>query len=142
MSKEIENLLTSTLKEGMILAEDLILNNVKLLSKDTILNAKSIEKIRSLYPVSFVPIYKSQNNEDDESSDETYVKRYKETEAILSEFSTQMKTIFKNINHKVQPNMNHVRVLSENILTKMNDHGMVIKNIVDPIKLDIFTDIL
>lgn len=129
--KDIKKVTPFQLEDGMILAEDLYINAIKLLKKDTILNEKNIEKVRALYSNNPVYVYSNIEDYDMEIIKKKNSKEYKEMESNFSQFSDNAETIFNQVMQNSKLDINHIRDLSEDILSIMKNHGIMIHNIVE-----------
>lgn len=116
---------------GMILAEDLYINNVKLVNKDTELNERVIERIQSLYSTNLVQVYSKLEESDLEIQKKRGSEEFKQTEVHLEKFSDEAEKIFNEVISSSKIDIKGIRSLSENILTELKDIGIVIKNVID-----------
>ncbi|MBU5592112.1 HD-GYP domain-containing protein [Clostridium sp. MSJ-4] len=127
----IKPILPFNLKPGMILAKDLYINNLKLLSKDTVLNEKNIDRIRAIFPTTPIHIYTHEENYDLEVTRSKISGEYKEVESKFSKFSDNAEIIFSQVMSNSKVDIKNIRGLSEDIHTQMKDYGIIIKNIID-----------
>ncbi|WP_373898168.1 HD-GYP domain-containing protein [Haloimpatiens sp. FM7315] len=136
MNTKISTILTHNLKPGMILAEDLTYNGVKLINKNSSLTENNIKKILELYPYSLVSVQNSKDIQGEEEENKSYEEICKNVEKNLSQLETQTEDMFKQVNHNLKPDINKLRNISEKIITQMKDYGVIIKNIIDYSKID------
>ncbi len=129
--KEIKQINPALLEPGMVLAEDLYINSIMLLSKDTLLTEKNIERVKNLYFTTPIYVYSELQDYDLEILKNKNSRDYKEIESNFSRFSDASETIFQQINSNSKLDIKDIRNLSEEILDEMKDYGIIIKNIID-----------
>lgn len=145
MKYVVEKLLPNELKPGMILAHNLIIDNVKLLVSGAKLTQKSIDKIILLQPFMDVFIYKPLEKGSVTLPSESYTKenyRYanlsKERrekairlEQTIEHFTKDIKQVFKYISNDEQIELEQVRKFSKTIIQEFTeyDYDILIKNL-------------
>lgn len=124
------------LTPGMVLAKDLIINGVKILPKDNLLDKNSIEKIHLLYSYSDVYIYQNPDENLLEIEKQKTSAAYQRTFENFTKFATEAKLIFDTVSESSKVDMNQIRSLSDGLTSELKNTGIVIKNIIDAKQVD------
>jgi HD-GYP domain-containing protein (c-di-GMP phosphodiesterase class II) len=117
------------LKTGMIIAEDLIENNIVLASKGTIVTQAIIDKLNQVYFLNKIAVF----HEDNQSRNNQSVERSKtveEVEKSFSEFTFNVEGIFDVIDSRGIKDLEEIRGFAKKIQNEMNSTRAIIKNIV------------
>lgn len=117
------------LKTGMVIAEDLIENNIVLASKGTIVTQAIIDKLGQVYFLNKIAVFhedkQNRNNQSVEKS-----KTVEEVEKSFSEFTFNVEGIFDVIDSRGIKDLEDVRGFAKKIQKEMNSTRAIIKNIV------------
>lgn len=148
MSYTVEKFVPSKLKEGMILAQDIYIDKIKLLSSATCLTSRMIQKITELQPFSEISVYKTFDGQEliggnsqkfldseyDKFLSYTEKRRIKavKMENTLTDLSKEMKRIFMQISMDNRVEIKEIRKFSKNILENFPsyDYDILIKNLI------------
>lgn len=133
---EIIEINSMLLKPGMVIAKDIKINGIMILSKDTLLDEHSIEKIHLLYSYTNVYIYATPDPTITEIEKIKSSTTYKETYENFNKLSNEAKLIFDTVSSSSKVDMNQIRLISENLISELKDVGIVIKNIGDGKSVD------
>lgn len=146
MKYTVEKLLPNELRPSMILAQDLLIDNVKLLVAGAKLTQKMIDKIISLQPFMDIYVYKylekgglGEGNThvyDKESYkyanlSETRRVQAQKLEKSVDDFTKEMKSVFKSIAVDEKIDVDDVRRYSKTIIDEFGeyDYDILIKNL-------------
>lgn len=119
------------LEENMILAKDIYVNNVKILTENTKLSMRAIKKLKSLYTEPYVYIYESLDPIQFEANKTKNSIAYKQTEENLKKFSDGAKVIFNKVDTASKIEVSEIREITDNIFAELSNVGIVIKNLID-----------
>ncbi|MCY6484464.1 HD-GYP domain-containing protein [Clostridium aestuarii] len=137
MSKKTKKIGVKELVPGMILAKEVIQNNIKLLEKEMVITSNYIKKIQNLDSFMQVCVY---DDEQEEEEIQDFISKsaieLKKKEQVLKTFSNKLSTVFKSIENDTKPNMKELRELQKNILEESKDYGIIIKSIVNAREVD------
>ncbi|MCM1988144.1 HD-GYP domain-containing protein [Oceanirhabdus seepicola] len=146
MKYTVEKLLPNELRPGMILAQNLVIDNVKLLVTGAKLTQKMIDKIISLQPFMDVYVYKALEkgalaerptevyNKDSykyANLSETRRVQAQKLEKSVDDFTKEMKGVFKCISIDEKIDVDDVRKYSKTIIEEFGDYDydLLIKNL-------------
>lgn len=124
------------LTPGMVLARDIIVNGVKILPKDSLLDKNSIEKIHLLYSFSDVYIYQKPDENILEIQKLKNSEAYQKTFENFTKFASESKLIFDTVSESSKIDMTQIRKLSEGLSSELKNIGIVLKNIIDEKSVD------
>ena len=119
------------LRPGMILAEDIYLNDVKIIGEGIVLNEKTIDKISNLYNLSHICILDEIDEFENEAISSKASDDYKITEKTLKTVSSKAKEMFYSVQTTSKINLSEVRTISEDLLSNLKHTGLIIKNITE-----------
>lgn len=134
MKKLIKSLKSLDLQPGMILAEDFIVNGVKLLTKDMEISYKAILKITNQFPEEYLEVYC-----DDNINYESLDTKKEKIEKNLTFLTNITEKIFFKIRENDKIEINDVRNLSDMLLNTKDDFGLILKSIIVSRKVDEYT---
>lgn len=115
----------------MILAKDIYINKIKILSKGCSLTTSSIDKIKGFLNESHIYIYDDTPDYEVESESIRNSEEYKATKKLLNELSKESENIFLNVKLNSKIDFKQVRSISAALLSSLKNTGLVIKNITD-----------
>ncbi|GCD11179.1 HD-GYP domain-containing protein [Clostridium tagluense] len=124
MRPKVKSISIYELKPNMILAEDLILNGLNLLTKESALNSSIIKKILDFYPSNTISI-----NDFEQAMEEPISQRLTQTEKVLNNFSNRIDNFLNSIDNNPELDLTEIRVMSKEILDDLNDYGSILKSI-------------
>lgn len=153
MKYVVEKLLPNELRPGMILAHNIIIDNVKLLVSGVKLTDRSIDKIKNLQPFMDVYVYKVLDKGDFEADvskhfdDENYkyanLSKERKVKAIklektLNTFTKDLKRVFKYIADDEKLDIDDIRKYSKTVVEEFGeyDYDILIKNLLFDNKTD------
>ena len=136
MKSKVKSISIYELKPDMTLSEDLILNGLTLVTKETKLNTSMIKKILEFYPLSTIPIYADEHEPLITSSQALRKQSLMEAENVLSDFSNSIDNFLNNIERKSEPDLTEIRTMSKEILDNLNDYGSILKSITNSRNID------
>jgi len=136
MKPTVKSISIYELKQNMILAENLTLEGVTLVAKETALNSSIIKKIIEFYPSNTIQIYVSEVELTIPSSQNSREQDLIETENILNRFSNKMDIFLNSLKKDSEPNLTEIKIMSKEILDNLNDYGSIIKNITNSKNID------
>jgi HD-GYP domain-containing protein (c-di-GMP phosphodiesterase class II) len=119
------------LKNGMIVAKDLTINNLTLLTKGTEITENIAEKIKLNFPLSDIIIYSETNPDNSSLFENRNSIKIAKIEKSFSRMSEVAESIFDSIKDTDKFNMSEVRSISDSIMEQLTETGLVIKNIID-----------
>ncbi|QAA30725.1 HD-GYP domain-containing protein [Clostridium manihotivorum] len=119
------------LKNGMIVAKDLTINNLTLLTKGTEITENIAEKIKLNFPLSDIVIYSETNPDNSSLFENRNSIKIAKIEKSFSKMSEVAESIFDSIKDTDKFNMSEVRSISDSIMEQLTETGLVIKNIID-----------
>lgn len=124
------------LKPNMILAEDLILNGLTLVTNKISLNSTIIKKILEFYPAN--TIYIQADGEESEVPSLEYSKKQSliETENLLNHFSNKIYKFLNSIEGNSKLDLTEIRNMSKEILYNINDYSSILKSITNSRNID------
>ena len=129
-------ILTKDLTPGMILANDIIQDNICLLRSGIILTDIIISKIQLLYTESKVSVYIPVEFENlilhYTQTNSTVI----ETEKLFNKYSNIMNDILISVNESSNLDFNKAREISKSILHEFKEYGVTIKNILNTRTVD------
>lgn len=117
------------LKSGMVLAEEIRVGNVVLLSEGVEITDALMHKLKEKYFENSIMVY----GKDDYEKDEININKQKTVEDIeqsFNEFSSNIEEMFENINNKIKVDITEVRNFASKIEEELNSPDAVIKNVV------------
>lgn len=117
------------LKPGMIIAEDLIENNIVLASKGTIITQPIIDKLSQLYFLNTITVF----HEEDEKKNNLIIDKVKSVEEVeksFNEFTFNVEDIFDVIDSNGIKDIEDIRAFAKKIQNELDSTRAVIKNIV------------
>ncbi|MBU3128043.1 HD-GYP domain-containing protein [Clostridium tagluense] len=124
MKPKVKSISIYELKPNMILAEDLILNGLNLLTKESALNSSIIKKILDFYPSNTISI-----NDFERAIEEPISQRLIQTEKVLNNFSNRIDNFLNSIDSNPELDLTEIRVMSKEILDDLNDYSSILKSI-------------
>ncbi|MBZ9625071.1 HD-GYP domain-containing protein [Clostridium sp. FP2] len=124
MKPKVKSISIYELKPNMILAEDLILNGLNLLTKESALNSSIIKKILDFYPSNTISI-----NDFEQAMEEPISQRLTQTEKVLNNFSNRINNFLNSIDNNPELDLTEIRVMSKEILDDLNDYSSILKSI-------------
>ncbi|MBW9156704.1 HD-GYP domain-containing protein [Clostridium tagluense] len=124
MKPKVKSISIYELKPNMILAEDLILNGLNLLTKESALNSSIIKKILDFYPSNTISI-----NDFEQAMEEPISQRLTQTEKVLNNFSNRINNFLNSIDNNPELDLTEIRVMSKEILDDFNDYSSILKSI-------------
>ncbi|MCB2296897.1 HD-GYP domain-containing protein [Clostridium tagluense] len=124
MKPKVKSISIYELKPNMILAEDLILNGLNLLTKESALNSSIIKKILDFYPSNSISI-----NDFEQAIEIPISQRLIQTEKVLNNFSNRIDNFLNSIDSNPELDLTEIRVMSKEILDDLNDYGSILKSI-------------
>lgn len=134
MEKVVKSMRTVDLQSGMVLAEDFIVNGVKLLTKDMDISYKIALKIMIQYPEEYIKVYS-----EEDLDYETLEEKKEKIEKNLTFLTNITEKIFYKIRENDNIEINDVRRLSDMLLNTKDDFGLILKSIIVSRKVDEYT---
>ncbi|MGH4124111.1 MAG: HD-GYP domain-containing protein [Clostridium sp.] len=131
MKPNIKSISIYELKPNMILAEDLILNGLTLVTKESALNSSIIKKILEFYPSNTICI-----NAFEEEIEVPISQNSIHTEKVLNNFSNRIDNFLNSIDNNTEPDLTEIRAMSKEILDDLNDYGSILKSITNSRNID------
>jgi HD-GYP domain-containing protein (c-di-GMP phosphodiesterase class II) len=136
--KIVQEISSRDLKNGMIIAKDLIVNNSVLLTKGTEISENLAEKIKLNFPLIRLVIYTETNP----TNLALFESRNSVKTIKIEESFNRMSSIAENIFHSIREsdkfNMSEVREICDGVMDELNETGLVIRNIIDERDEDIY----
>ncbi|MBZ9636504.1 HD-GYP domain-containing protein [Clostridium sp. FP1] len=136
MKPTVKNISIYELKTGMILAEDLILNGLTLVTNKSTLNSSIIQKILDFYPLDTISIYAQESETIVPISQNSRQNNLIETENKLNHFSNRIDNFLNNIEKDIKLDLIEVRTMSKEILDSFNDYDSILKSITNSRNID------
>lgn len=134
MVKEIN---ANELMPGMILAQEIKKNGVKLLNKDVVLTSKYINNIKAIDSVLQVMIYKNEK-EQKEINEFIYksIKKLYEKEKVFTELSRKLDDVCRRMEQNPKVILTELRNLQQNMLGESEDYAVTMRSIINNRKVD------
>lgn len=114
------------LKIGMIIAKDIIVNNIVFVKEGVLLNDQIIDSLKQTYFYGRIAIY----DDGDERKKSASQKETEDTGKILEEFSIDIENIFTEKMDSDKSTIDELREFSKRIQNEITSTGGVIRNIV------------
>lgn len=132
----IQKISSKDLKPGMILAKDIIINELKLLTKGLEITSQIADRIKTQFPLTTIYIY----IEDSPKNEELFKKRnsvkFKKTQEQFLQLTKAAETLFSETIKSDTVNMHDVRSICDIVNNQLTDAGIVLKNIIEEEKID------
>ena len=136
MKSNVKSISIYGLKPGMILAENLILNGLTLVTKENALNSSIIKKILEFYPLDSVSIYSPEEATLLPSSEISRHDNLIQTEKILNHFSNRMDNFLGSIEKNKELDLTEIKAMSKEILDNLNDYDSILKSLTNSRTID------
>lgn len=124
------------LKPGMILAKDIIINDLKLLSKGLEITSQIADKIKTQFPLTTICIYVEDNPKNEELFKKRNSVKFKKTQEQFLHLTKAAESLFSKTIKSDIVNMQDVRLICDTVINELNDAGIVLKNIIENEKID------
>jgi HD-GYP domain-containing protein (c-di-GMP phosphodiesterase class II) len=135
MKANVKSVSIYELKPNMIIAEDLTLNGLTLVTREMALTGAMIKKILEFYPSDYIYIYA-----DEEVVAPTLQSSRQQallkTENVLNDFSNNIDSFLSNIQQNSKPDLTEIKTMSKEILESLNDYGSILKSITNSRTID------
>jgi len=136
MKQKVKSINIYELQPSMMLAEDLILNGLTLVTKKVALNNLIIEKILEFYPSNTISICSYEEKEAPSSSQNLRAQSIIQTEVLLNNFSKKIDKFLKTIKKDTKPDLTEIRNMTKEILDDISDYGAIIKTLTNSRNID------
>lgn len=136
MKSKVKSISIYDLKPGMVLAEDLTLNGLTLVTKETALNISMIKKILEFYPADTIHIYTYDEESIAPSPESLRQQSLIQTENVLNSFSNNIDSFLNSIEKNSEPDLTEIRTMSKEILDNLKDYGSILINITNSRNID------
>ena len=129
MKQKVKSISIYKLKPNMILAEDLILNGLTLVTKEIALNSSMIKKILEFYPSDNISIYDHEQDITATISQKSRQEKIIETENVINHFSSRMDNFLNSLDKNAELDLTEIRTMSKEILDNLTDYDSILRSI-------------
>ena len=136
MKSKVKSISIYELNPGMILAEDIIVNSLTLVTKETTLNNSMIKKILEFYPSNTINIYADEKEAIRSRSQNLNQQNLIQTKNVLNNFSDSIDNFLNRMEKNSEPDLTEIRTMSKEILENLNDYGSILKSITNSRSID------
>lgn len=132
----IKKIHSSDLKAGMILAKDISINDIKLLTQGIEITQVIATRLQKQIPLSYIYIYDEYDPKNKDLFEERNSTKMKKSQESFLAFTNAAENLFSKTMESNTITMNSVRDICDNILSQLTDVGIVIKNILEGQAMD------
>ena len=119
------------LKPGMILAKDIFINDIKLLTQGIEITQVILIRLQKQIPLSYIYVYDEYNPKNKELFDKRNSTKMKKSQENFSAFTKAAETLFAKTMESDTVNMQSVRNICDNVMYQLADTGIVLKTILE-----------
>lgn len=130
----IKKIHSRNLKPGMILADDIFVNDIKMLNHGIEITPSIVIKLQEQFPLGFIAIY----HENIKFSNKKNSEQFKKSQENFLAFTNAAENLFAKTMESDTVNMKSVRDLCDNVIDEVRDTSTVIKSILEGHQIDTY----
>ena len=132
----IEKISSKDLKPGMILAKDIVINGLKLLTKGLEITSQIADRMKTQFPLTTIYIYIEDNPKNQELFKKRNSIKFKRTQEQFLHLTKAAENLFSKTMKNDTVNMHDVRLICDTVINELTDAGIVLSNIIEDQKID------